>query len=321
MSDVRTPFARRIADDTIVGVERVVSGLACECVCPECGLRVLAVKGEVYRHHFRHAVESACGGGRETALHLFAKQTICHEVHVSLPDSNLRMGKMLSAQIEVWMDGIRPDVLADYASEQVAIEIFVAHRVPREKLEKIQARELTTVEIDLSYYRDADLTESALRHAVLFEAPRRWIYDPLHIRQKRQAMLAAMREAERIALLAAEQAAREAEAARIAAAAEQAARWEIQRQVEAEQRAKVAARAVEQAAARRAEEARLETERERQEVLRREREAERHGPDLQKLVAAYGTYSAIPFAAWARYHKDMELWLAKVRHGDFWYEK
>jgi hypothetical protein len=36
-------------------------------------------------------------------------------------------------------------------------------------------------------------------------------------------------------------------------------------------------------------------------------------PDLQVLVAAFGTYSAIPPAAWASYDRQVSVWLASVR--------
>ena len=266
MSDVRMPLAMRADDGRIVGIDTVIRGLACDCICPECSGRLVAVKGEVYRHHFRHAVDTvACIAARETALHKFAKQVICEECSVLLPDD---LGAMRSAQAEVWLDGIRPDVLATYDSETVAIEVYVAHRVPREKLEKIYDREQTTVEIDLSYFRDAELTEGQLREAVLWHADRRWLYDPLHIRRARQEDYERA-EAEGQRLLAEmrrEMAA--ADAARLAAQAKQAAHWEAQRLIEAEQRAKVAQEAAKRAEERRAAEEAAARRREREEAMR-----------------------------------------------------
>lgn len=49
-------------------------GLACGCVCPSCGDRLVARLGAVRAHHFSHAANRSCEGNRESALHLFAKE-------------------------------------------------------------------------------------------------------------------------------------------------------------------------------------------------------------------------------------------------------
>jgi len=314
MSDVRMPLAMRADDGRIVGIDTVIRGLGCNCICPECSGPLVAVKGEVYRHHFRHAADTVtCIAARETALHKFAKQVICEACDVTLPDD---LGSMQKAQAEVWLDGIRPDVLASYDSETVAIEIYVAHRVPREKLEKIYDREQTTVEIDLSYFRDAELTEDQLRKAVLWSADRRWLYDPLHVRRQRQEAYE-RDEAEGRRLLAEMRREKaEFEAARDAAALKQAAAWEAQRLIEAERRAKIAEEAVRREQTRQSAkeaEARLQA---REEAERRQLAEIRLGPNLQKLVAAHGGYDKITPEAWDRFQADKRRWLDRLRHGE-----
>lgn len=314
MSDVRMPLAMRADDGRIVGIDTVIRGLGCNCICPECSGPLVAVKGEIYRHHFRHAVDTvACVAARETALHKFAKQVICEECSVLLPDD---LGAMRKAEAEIWLDGIRPDVLATYDSETVAIEVYVAHRVPRDKLEKIYDREQTTVEIDLSYFRDAELTEGQLREAVLWHAGRRWLYDPLCIRRKRQEAYERI-EAEGQRQL--EELRREkalADAARTAAEAKQAAHWEAQRLVEAEQRVRVAQEAAREMEERRVAEEVRAKRLEREEAARRELAELRLGPNLQKLVAAHGGYDKITPEAWDRFQADKRHWLDRLRHGE-----
>jgi hypothetical protein len=277
---------------------------------------VIAVKGDIYRHHFRHAVDTiACTAARETALHQFAKQIICDEMECSLPLPG-DLGDMQSAVQELWLDGIRPDILATYASERVGIEIYVTHRVPPEKLEMIYQRELTTVEIDLSYHRDAELTEEQLRNAVLWSADRRWLYEPAQVRRQRQEAYERM-EAEGRLLIEQERIANaEAEAARKLAADKQAALWELQRLQELEQRALRAAEAAREAEARRAVEKELSRRRELEEARAREAAEYRLGPSLQKLVVASGGYGKITPEAWTRFWGDRLRWLDRLRHGE-----
>jgi hypothetical protein len=239
MNEVKLPFGMRVSDGRIVSVDTVIRGLECGCICPECKVPLIAAKGDVNVHHFRHQAEDGlCGGGRETALHKFAKQIICDELRLALP-GNFDCGTMNSAEQEVWLDGLRPDVLAKYDSEPVAIEVYVQHRVPRDKIESLHDRQLCTVEIDLHLHWDAvNPSEDRLRDEVLFRAPRRWIYEPIAIREKRAADLKAMREAEKLAAIAAaKRAEEEAEAKRI----EEELQEEIARvaALEAEERAKV----------------------------------------------------------------------------------
>ena len=180
MTDVKLPFGMRADTGAMVTIDAVMRGLACDCICPACRIPLVAAKGEIVRHHFRHYVNTdSCKNARETAIHRFAKQIICETLNLTLPHT---LGPMRSAVAEHVADGMRFDVLATYDSEPVAIEVFVSHRVPMEKIEKLHHRQMTAVEIDLSYYRDVDIDEDAWREAVLHRAPRRWLVDPLHER-------------------------------------------------------------------------------------------------------------------------------------------
>ena len=310
MTEVEIPFAIRLADRRMVAVDDVDRGLACGCVCPGCQAVLVAVKGEVRIHHFRHHVEAGgCDGGRETALHLFAKQIICDSLELSLPHD---LGPMRSAAQEIWLDGIRPDVLACYDADTVAIEVYVTHRTGVDKIELLHAREQTALEIDLSYHRDMMLGESQLRQAVLRTAPRRWLYEPLVVRLQRQADLAAMKEEERLARL-------EEERAREAFRASQQAAFQAWQQQEAERQASLAAAAVLHAEARRQIRQQQIQQEERERAVKEQRRVEREGPNLQKLVEAYGGYNKIDAMAWQRFDREVVLWKDKIRYGD-WYE-
>jgi hypothetical protein len=193
-SDLKLPFGLRVDTGKMVSVDAVLRGLSCECVCPACHGQLVAAKGDIVRHHFRHHAEDRiCAGALETVLHLMAKQILCermtHQIALTLPDAEypVDLGTMESAASEVWLDGIRPDVLAQYAAEPVAIEVHVTHRVTDEKISKFQARKLAAMEIDLKACLSVvELTEELVAGAVLEHAPRRWLFEPACVRAARR---------------------------------------------------------------------------------------------------------------------------------------
>ena len=63
----------------LVHIEDVPSGLECNCVCPECGAKLIARKGKKNQKHFAHDNGADCIGGRMTALHMLAQQIIQEE--------------------------------------------------------------------------------------------------------------------------------------------------------------------------------------------------------------------------------------------------
>ena len=325
MSEVKLPFGVRADTGAMVSVEAVARGLACDCVCPACRSPLVAAKGEVVRHHFRHLAENpACREARETALHLFAKQIICDTLNLQLP---LDLGDMRSAVAEVIRDDLRFDVLATYDEEDVAVEIFVAHRVPLEKVQKLVARQITAVEIDLSAFRDADLSEADWRVAVLVKAPRRWLCEPGFIRRAREIEVERLREAARLAAAAADEARRRAAAAMEAwRAEEEHARevWQAEqdeaRARQEEQRARISVEEAEIADRRRQDAEVAAQLREWKAAEAREMALQRQPPRLLDLVRAHGGYDKITPEAWARRDEDTKLYKSRVATG-FFYEK
>jgi hypothetical protein len=195
-TEVKIPFGRNVCGD-MVSIDTVSRGLDCNCVCEECETPLVARKGERNQHHFAHYAEPEnCVAARETSIHKFAKGIICKALEVCLPD-NLDLGVMQKAELEQWMDGIRPDVLVEF-DEPVAIEIFVAHRVPAEKIKTFALRKLAALEIDLSFYRNVDITETEWREIILRTAPRYWLFQPAIVRERieREAREAARRKME-----------------------------------------------------------------------------------------------------------------------------
>jgi hypothetical protein len=316
-----------MVDGRIVSIDAVVRGLACDCFCLKCGADLVAAKGEIYRHHFRHHVErGVCVGARETSIHQFAKQIICDRLFVALPDP---IGTMTQATPECRLDYAIPDVLASYdTGDTVAIEIFVAHRVPADKVKLYNSQRQAAVEIDLHAYRLADKSETEWEAIVLHEADRSWLSPPSYIRVEREAerarwlkrqqqrleeVKAHWREAQR-ARAEIEKALRElnAENAKRNLQAEQEAELILARQREREQQDRV------QQGQTRLE---LYMERAKNAETRRVLEArlrrEMRCPDLQELVQVHGGWDRITPEAWEIFDRDMANWKASARFGEF----
>jgi hypothetical protein len=234
---------------------------------------------------------------------------------------------MLSAQAEVTMGDIRPDVLATFEVEPLAVEIFVAHRVERAKIEKYYTRKLAAVEINLSQYRNVlERSDEEWEQIILYDAPREWIIPPKTIREanerRRQQELA---ELERLR--------QEAEDVFNKQAAERMAQQrlldELTRQLGFEREAAQERARLDAAknAERRARESLEEQERQQKHAnelhvtaelraaMERRRKAELTPPDLQQLVKIYGFYPNIPPEAWVQYDTEMAAYKERLRSG------
>jgi hypothetical protein len=177
-----------LVGDRMVSIEDVASGLACGAKCAGCGARLVAKKGDVLRHHFAHESDQECAGAHETAVHRLAKQIVADAGGIMLPDlvvSYAQYRKPIFAArwihldqvwLEVWRDGIRPDIIGKRLDRLIAIEIMVTHVCDERKIASFQNRSLAAIEIDLSRLpRDADIAE--ITPAVLREAPREWLFN------------------------------------------------------------------------------------------------------------------------------------------------
>ncbi len=322
MREIKLPFGRA-GNGTMIPIRDAVRGLDCACVCPQCFALLVACKGDVVRPYFRHYADPAiCVDARETALHLYAKQLIVRALRLVLPDD---LGPMKRATAEARLPiGVQPDVLAEYQTgETVAIEVWVAHQVPTNKVSIYAQHHQAALEIDLRHYRHVDETD--WEKVILETAERAWIYPPQVVRieneRKRQEIIDGMRREREAAQAAMDEAQRarqheqqklealkEAEERRLQIAAiDQALAFERQRLAAAEHKQELVKRAEER---NRTAELRA--------AMARRRMRERQPPDLQALVAAFGFYSAITPEAWAQFDGDLAAWKEKVRDGYFY---
>lgn len=134
-------YGRR-PDGSLVSIADVPSGRDCNCVCPACNVPLIAQKGDVNVHHFRHdGGEAGCGKGGETSAHIWAKLTLEKHLKLWLPAASFRLdGKTVTvrparlmtfakAELEQRDGDIVPDVVVTTKSgHRLIVEIHVTHK-------------------------------------------------------------------------------------------------------------------------------------------------------------------------------------------------
>lgn len=188
---LRVPFGLR--DDQLYEPGQVPNGKACGCVCPACK-RDLVAKQKATTPHFAHAPGEDCAKALETAVHLAAKQLIAERLELRLPEMKIfnswtpkssleilceeRVAKLESVAVEVWLDDMRPDLVATIDGERYLVEIAVTHYVDEMKYEKIKTHKIPTIEIDAASLKK-NFTFAALEDLLFTNTyPATWLYHP-----------------------------------------------------------------------------------------------------------------------------------------------
>ena len=180
-----------LRDGAPVSVREVESGLACGCLCPACGERLVAKKGARMLHHFSHHRGGDCAYGYETSLHLMAKELLRRAGRLVIPAVRVEFNTRKDAEtvaeareiavdqveLECHLEGVVPDVVVTSGGKRLFVEIFVTHRVDGEKLARLREMGVSTLEIDLSRL-DHSLTEEELARLLLTDhALKSWRYN------------------------------------------------------------------------------------------------------------------------------------------------
>jgi len=174
--------------DKLYHISIVENGLACNCICPSCGERLVAVnriKKAKPRAHFRHYSNINCDHKtyRETIVHLLSKQIIEEKGYIVLPKISYTLNtdyssyltsidpdnlpdnlppyidqkielynlKFDSIKIEKKKRKIKPDLQVFINGTLLIIEIAYSHFVDQKKLKKIKKDHLNAIEINLSH--------------------------------------------------------------------------------------------------------------------------------------------------------------------------
>jgi len=224
-SEVKTPFAFRngilIHISTLKDYEL---GKKCNCVCPECGGKLIARKGRIRKPHFAHLNENGsrlvCKGGFESALHLLVKDVISKGASLKLPCVEMHVNKKLCSDPRLETEckscyfivkdgvvlgstrifesrlfntegfnvfseknyGIKNEVRADISIEGsesiLLVEVYVKHKVPRDKIEKIRLLGHSAIELDFSSFsfdfENADSNIEKVKHCLQSDESQRW---------------------------------------------------------------------------------------------------------------------------------------------------
>lgn len=171
-------------------IKDVVSGLACNCECGNCGGALEACKGKIRQHHFRHYSVAECKGAWESQLHLLSKAIIEEHKSIMLPPYQgkylgypSKVQKFDIVVPEATQDDLQLDCLCKYTmpdgeERELWIEILNTHAVDEGKAQKIKERGITCIEIDVSkiFENDEVLDKEVLTKFLLeSENDRHWI--------------------------------------------------------------------------------------------------------------------------------------------------
>lgn len=179
-------------------VDEVERGLKCGLICTTCRQPLKARKGPRRIHHLSHHNPNMnCTGSLESQLHFLAKEVLRDAPKIRLPDLKMFIDGLLPRElayvpilcghylqcdrivIEETRDDLRIDAIASSHRGEIAIEIEVSHKVTEEKAAKLSARGIPCFEVDLSGLQRWDIGRDEVRAAVISDAPRKWLVDPI----------------------------------------------------------------------------------------------------------------------------------------------
>lgn len=193
MSKPKLTYGFYLSTKRLMHIDDADNGLACGCVCPECGDKLEAVNnGRKRAHHFRHSNGADCPNARMSALHMLAEQVFAEYKKICLPNYEIynndikRPGKKQFEyvgleQTRVLDDNIfKPDCIATTKKKELWVEFFVTHKVDERKRVSIQKNDIYCIEIDLRSLIDTDYSqESIYQFLVNKEVSRSWISCPV----------------------------------------------------------------------------------------------------------------------------------------------
>lgn len=210
--NLKLPFG--LKDGKLVEISEVERGLGCGCICPGCGNKLVARKGELKVAHFSHYQNPECEHGFETALHLAAKSILEQRREIRLPElwhdmgrfgqqklTEVRFPKVSEVIVERRLGNIVPDLLLDFNGQQLLVEIAVTHFVDSEKLAKIKALGTSTIEVDLSGFLKEALDFQKLTNILIEQVEAKaWIFNAKlgELLQKKLEELEAAEKRERL---------------------------------------------------------------------------------------------------------------------------
>lgn len=187
---MKTMMTYALKNGVLTHISMVDGGLKCDCICPNCNSKLIANKGKVKSHYFSHYNSEECIGGYQTSLHLLAKEIIAEDKYFLYPAYELNYNqnytfikipakkqKIYSVEVESKTGDIIPDIIINFGTRKLIVEIFVTHKIDEEKLKKIKFLGMSAVEIDLSKI-NRTITKEELRDILHNDCKyKKWIYN------------------------------------------------------------------------------------------------------------------------------------------------
>lgn len=186
MNNILIPYA--LKDGNLVHVSQVEQGEICGCICPECGETLIAIKGEIRRHHFRHKTDKICIGALETTIHLLAKKVLKKNKTLCVPDLRISYEKIVGIDSSLQEDkyqnlyiksrivtfltveeeirlknaNIQPDAIGYEDNSHICIEFYNTHKIDDEKKEIYNSINESCIEINLQSLKNINFSDDEL---------------------------------------------------------------------------------------------------------------------------------------------------------------
>jgi len=192
MAPKRLNLTYALKDGLITHISQVERGIKCGCYCPACGDKLIAKKGQSVIHHFAHQASKDCEYSYESSLHFAAKEILSRSRKMLIPPVSIHFPNSYKkdillhdtteitidrVELEHRFDNVVPDVVIYVGTKRLYIEIFVAHRVDKEKLHKLQEANISTIEIDLSKLDHSITTEELTALLTENNNSKNWLYN------------------------------------------------------------------------------------------------------------------------------------------------
>lgn len=163
-------------------ISQVERGLACGCLCRDCGDRLVARQGDVRVHHFAHESGNACTSADHEFLRAIARHLVADNELLQLPaithiretlvdprliPCRLQRSAPIAAEPEIDLQIALGD------GHHVDLSFRIGRRLPKARVAALIEAERSSLEIDISGLRDIASLTRAAQH-VLHQAPRKW---------------------------------------------------------------------------------------------------------------------------------------------------
>lgn len=169
-------------------ISKVENGLACNCICPGCGSTLVARNGGKTdkSHHFAHYTGVESTHCLMTQLHLIAQDHFLNLDSFELPEVSFQYKgiELFHPKLKLAIKGARlesklgpyfADVLLEFESFVLAIEVCVTHQNEDDKTEFYQHSKIPSIEFDLSSYLKREISEAVI-DLKENKVPYAWLY-------------------------------------------------------------------------------------------------------------------------------------------------